>query len=53
MLKNKPSTTLSIPTRFTVWADYMVGVNWMQKNNDVDWKNEWMATDNGKTWVLK
>ena len=35
------------------WADYMVGLNWMQKSNDVDRKNEWMATDNGKKWVLK
>ena len=36
-----------------VWADYIVGVNWMQKNNDVGRKYEWMATDNGKKWVLK
>jgi hypothetical protein len=37
----------------TVWADYIVSVNWMQKNNDVDSKNEWVASDNGKKSVLK
>jgi hypothetical protein len=38
----------------TVWADYMVGLNWMYKNNDgADGKAKWVATDNGKTWVLK
>lgn len=36
----------------SVWADYMVGVNWMG-NNHVNGKNNWVATDSGKIWVEK
>ena len=31
----------------SVWADYMVGINWMYK----DGGEKWMATDNGKNWI--
>jgi hypothetical protein len=32
----------------SVWADYMVAINWMRKNN-----NKWVVTYNGKIWVEK
>jgi hypothetical protein len=33
----------------TVWADYMVGVNWIYP----DGGNKWLATDAGKRWLQK
>jgi hypothetical protein len=37
-----------------VWADYIVGLNWMYKNNDsADGKAKRKATQYGKTWVEK
>jgi hypothetical protein len=33
----------------TVWADYMVGVNWIYP----DGGNKWLPTDAGKTWLQK
>jgi hypothetical protein len=37
-----------------VWTDYMVALNWMHYNNeDVNNKNKWIATDDGKRWVEK
>jgi hypothetical protein len=41
----------------SVWADYMVALNWIHYNSnnseDVNNKNKWIATDNGKRWVEK
>jgi hypothetical protein len=40
----------------TVWADYMVALNWIHYNNNNDGvnnKNKWSATDNGKRWIEK
>ena len=34
----------------SVWADYMVGVNWMYKDGS---DNKWVATDEGKKWIRK
>jgi hypothetical protein len=36
-----------------MWADYMVAVNWMHNNIDVDSKNRWIATYAGKKWIEK
>ena len=37
-----------------VWSDYMVALNWLRYNNeDVNNKNKWIATDDGKRWVEK
>ena len=37
-----------------VWSDYMVALNWMHYNNeDVNNKNKWIATDDGKRRVEK
>lgn len=39
----------------TVWADYMIALNWMHYNNneDINSKNKWLATEDGKRWVEK
>ena len=36
----------------TVWADYMIGANWMQYR-PVNSENKWIATSNGKNWVQR
>jgi len=33
----------------SVWADYMVGVNWIY----LDGGNKWLPTDAGKRWLQK
>jgi hypothetical protein len=33
----------------SVWADYMVGVNWIY----LDGGNKWLPTDAGKIWLQK
>jgi hypothetical protein len=35
----------------SVWADYLSGINWIYKNK-ADGK-EWIATEDGKTWIQK
>jgi hypothetical protein len=36
----------------TVWADYMIAVNWMYKDSN-NGSRRWIATDNGKKWIDK
>ena len=36
----------------SVWADYMVGMNWMQYRS-VNSENRWIVTDTGKNWVQR
>ena len=36
----------------TVWADYMIAVNWMYKDSNSG-SRRWIATDNGKKWIDK
>jgi hypothetical protein len=33
----------------SVWIDYMIGINWMYKDDS----EKWIATDNGKKWMEK
>ena len=34
----------------SVWADYMVAINWMYKDGT---DNKWVAMDEGKKWIEK
>jgi hypothetical protein len=34
----------------SVWVDYMIGIDWMYKNNN---NGKMIATDNGKIWIEK
>lgn len=34
----------------SVWADYMVAINWMYKDGT---DNKWVAMDEGKKWIQK
>ena len=36
-----------------VWIDYMIGINWIHSNTDVNTKNPWIATYTGKNWEEK
>ena len=36
----------------SVWADYMVGINWMQYR-PVNSENRWIVTSTGKNWVQR
>jgi hypothetical protein len=40
----------------SVWADYMVALNWIHynsNNEDINTTNKWIVTDDGKRWVEK
>jgi len=37
----------------SVWVDYMIGINWIHSNTDVNTKNPWIATYTGKNWEEK
>jgi predicted transcriptional regulator len=36
----------------SVWIDYMIGINWMYKNQSDD-SEKWIATHDGKKWIEK
>jgi hypothetical protein len=40
----------------SVWADYLVALNWIHYDSnieDINTRNKWIVTDDGKRWVEK